>query len=79
MKSFDIESVVFEVIYPGEPFLGTIAGNEPREIQLKIEDLRDYHENFINMDLRKTWHLEYDSILWFIKFGWPLLVGRENL
>jgi len=64
MKSFGIKSVVLEAIYPGQNFTLTTAGNEPWEIQLEIEDYIYYRENFLNVAIRKTWHLEYEYILW---------------
>ena len=54
--------VVLEAIYPGQDYIATKAGNEPWEIQLKVEDTFYYRENFLNVAAKKVPGWEY--ILW---------------
>jgi len=64
LKTQGIQSVVLEAIYPGQNYKVTRAGNEPYEIQLEIHDFFYYRENLLNVAIRKTWHLDYEYILW---------------
>jgi len=64
MKTIGIQSVVLEAIYPGQKYLVTKAGNEPYEIQVKIDDYVYYRENLLNVAIRKTKHLDYEYIVW---------------
>ena len=64
MKSIGINSIVLEGIYPGQEYKVTTAGNEPWEIQVKINDYVYYRENFLNVAIRKTRHLDYEYITW---------------
>ena len=59
MKSLNIHTVVLEAIYSGQNYLVTKAGNEPWEIQLKVDDTFYYRENFLNVAIRKTSGWEY--------------------
>ncbi len=64
MKSIGINSIVLEGIYPGQEYKATTAGNEPWEIQVTIDDYVYYRENFLNVAIRKTRHLDYEYITW---------------
>jgi len=64
LKSFGIQTILLEAIYPDQDFKVTTAGNEPWEIQLIVEDYLYYRENFVNVAVRKTKHLNYDYIIW---------------
>ncbi len=59
LDSIGIPSITLEAIYPNQTFLSTRAGNEPRHIQLEINDTFYYRENFLNVAIRKTKGLEY--------------------
>jgi len=64
LKSFGIQTILLEAIYPGQNFKVTKAGNDPWEIQLVVEDYLYYRENFVNVAIRKTKHMNYDYIIW---------------
>jgi len=59
LDSIGIPSVTLEAIYPNQTYMATKAGNEPRHIQIKVNDTFYYRENFLNVAIRKTTGLEY--------------------
>ena len=62
MKSFGLQTVVLEAIYPGQDYKVTQPGREPWEIQLQIKDTFYYRENLLNVAIRKNTGFEY--IIW---------------
>jgi len=59
LDTIGIPSVTLEAIYPNQTYLRTQPGNEPRHIQIRVNDTFYYRENFLNVAIRKTKGFEY--------------------